>query len=66
MPDYPARAMTARGSDGMDCALKAIEYVTFAGLDDLKRLVVFVSTDFALCHDRVLDRMLQLFLSTSF
>src|SRR5262245_42546076 len=53
MADDFAAAMGAGRRQGVDCALETVECVRSARHDDLERLVVLVSADFALCHAAV-------------
>jgi hypothetical protein len=54
MANHFALTMLADGSHRLDCALKAIERVPRpSGFDD-KSLVIFVATDFAICHSILL------------
>jgi hypothetical protein len=50
VPDYLAAAMAARGGKAVNGTFEAVKCVRNAGHDDFKRLVVFVSADFALSH----------------
>jgi hypothetical protein len=50
MPDNLAAAVFAHRSDRLYGALKAIERVPCAGRDDIETLVVFIATNFTLCH----------------
>jgi len=54
MPDHPALAMLADGSDGLDRTFEAIERMPRAGGDQLKTLVVLIATNFARCHTNLL------------
>lgn len=50
VPDDLDSAVGTTGCHGMDRALKAIERTTLTSLDDLKSLVIFISTDITLSH----------------
>jgi hypothetical protein len=50
VPDNPAVAMRTNRRQRVDRALEAIEGVTLPANDDLKRLVIFVPTNFAFSH----------------
>lgn len=51
MTNDSAVAMSATWRECLDGAFKAVECVTLPSHHHFKRLVVFVSADFALCHD---------------
>jgi hypothetical protein len=53
--DYTAAAMVAFGCQGMDCTLETVENVRLSLQMDLERLVVIISTDFALTHKTFLS-----------
>jgi hypothetical protein len=50
VPDYFALAMLANGSHRLNRAFETVEYVACTGGFDDEGLVVFVATDFAICH----------------
>jgi hypothetical protein len=46
----PTIAVRANRRQRVDCALEAVEGVTFSAHDDFKRLVIFVLANFAYRH----------------
>jgi len=50
MPDHPALAVFADGSNGLDRTFEAIERMPRASSYQLKTLVVLITTNFARCH----------------
>jgi hypothetical protein len=50
---HPAVAVWANRRERMDCALEAIEGVTFAGKDHFKRFVIFIFANFACSHTQM-------------
>jgi hypothetical protein len=50
MSNYSAMAVFADGRYGLNGTLKAVEGVAGTCRDELKTLVVIVTTDFAFCH----------------
>jgi hypothetical protein len=53
VPHDPTIAVWADRRQRMDRAFKAIEGVMLSGYDDLKRLVIFVFTNFAYSHTQL-------------
>jgi len=50
VPDHFALAMLANGSHCLNRALETVEYVACTGGFYDEGLVIFVATDFAICH----------------
>jgi hypothetical protein len=48
--DDRAATMGAGRRQGVDCTLETVEHMRSASHDDLERLVILITTDFALCH----------------
>src|SRR5438105_15878675 len=55
MPDDLASAVFALGRQRVDGAFEAVKGVLLPRHDNLERLVIFISADFAVGHDRLLS-----------
>ena len=55
VPDHFALAMLANGSHRLNRALETVEYEACTGGFDDEWLVIFVATDFAICHGALLE-----------
>ena|SRR5208282_5809197 len=49
--DHLAMALFTNGRDSLNCTLEAVECMPVTGRNQLKGLVVFVTANFALCHN---------------
>jgi hypothetical protein len=52
--DHPALAMFADGSNGLDRTFEAVEGMPRACSDQIKTLVIVITTNFAYCHTNLL------------
>lgn len=50
MPHNPASTVITLRGKFMDGAFEAVKRMTYTRMDDLKRLVIVVTTDFTFCH----------------